>query len=98
MLTKTIEEIVAESNAQIVGQVMGRDVTRGELSEAFKLVADKSNWKNRIDALVVLTEDQMHLVHDAVIFFTGSVPHFQPLQIRNNYRVTAAGYYSAIGA
>lgn len=93
---KTISQIEAESNAQIVANVNGRAVTRGELSEAFKKVQPKGHWKNAIDATLPLAEGEFAMITEAVIFFTGSVPEFQ--KVGAQYRVTAAGYFATIGA
>lgn len=89
---------------QIVANINGRDVTRGELSTAFDLVADRSNWKNPISALVNLTDSERDMVAGAVVFFTGSVASFEAISHGTmqhgltRYRVRAAGYYRAIGA
>lgn len=96
----TIEQIEAESMAQVVARIGERDVTRRELSEAFKKVAPTGHWKNPINKLIAVTKDERELVREAVVFFTGSVPEFEH---RGNvcdhevYRVTAAGYFTAIG-
>lgn len=95
---QTLEQMRAESDAQVVAQVFGLDVTRGQLSLAFDQVADKANWKNPIDRVVRIASDrQMAFIREAVIFFTGSVPTFTA-KGANKYRVTAAGYYNTIGA
>ena len=91
-----------EFTKTVVATVMGKPVTQGQLSEAFDRVADKANWKNKIDAVVDLNDQEMAMISEAVVFFTGSVAKFAP---RNGaalpkcrYRVTAAGYYATIGA
>lgn len=81
----------------VVAQVEGRDVTQGELSHAFDFVADRSNWKNPIDVVVVLSDRQVALVREAVVFFTGSVPTITKRE-DGAVRVVAAGYYAAVGA
>jgi hypothetical protein len=93
----------AESEAQVVANVMGRIVTRGELSKAFDAVANKANWKLPINASVDLDEFTKAMVAEAVVFFTGSKAKFKRLTGTTTggigrYRVTAAGYYAAIGA
>jgi hypothetical protein len=100
---QTIQEIEADSNAQVVAKVLGTDVTRGELLAAFNRVANKLNWKLIIDALVELDEHrEMAMIREAVIFFTGSVPTFAAIagaaKPKCRYRVTAAGYYQTVGA
>lgn len=98
---KTIQQIEAESMAQVVGQVNGRPVTRGALNEAFKRVQPAGNWKLAIDATVSLTTDERDMVAEAITFFTGSVARFEArseVGILTTYHVTAAGYYATIGA
>jgi hypothetical protein len=95
-------------NAEIVTTVFGRPVTRGELLAAFNRVADRTNWKNSINAVITIsTLDEKNLIREAVIFFTGSVPAFIPVRVKllegereglPLYRVQAVGYYAAIGA
>ncbi len=67
----------------------------------FNLVAPKANWKDRINALV--SPDELTRLGatktdlgKAVTFYTGSVPTIK--WERGQLRVTAAGYYAAIGA
>jgi hypothetical protein len=88
---------------QVVGKVLGRDVTRGQLSVAFDAVADKANWKNPIDATVDLDDYTKAMVAEAIVFFTGSVAKFTrkggtTTDGIGRYRVRAAGYYRTIGA
>lgn len=63
--------------------------------KAFKLVADKTNWKNPIDTIVPKNSDT-DLISEAVTFFTGSVPDF--VTTKKGIRVTADGYYLSIGS
>ena len=93
----------AESQAQVVGQVNGRAVTRGELEVAFNAVANKANWKYPVNATVDLDAYTKAMVFEAVVFFTGSKPTFKRLTGSTTggmakYRVKAAGYYATIGA
>jgi hypothetical protein len=102
-MTMTHEQIVAESYAQVVAQVNGRAVTRGELKIAFDAVANKANWKMPVDATVNLDAHTKALVAEAVPFFTGSHARFQLLSGTTTggigrYRVRAAGYYKTVGA
>lgn len=101
--TKTIQQIEADSQAQVVAKVNGRDVTRGDLSIAFDAVADKSNWKMPIDKVVDLDAYTQAMVAEAVTFFTGSVATFQRIGGTTTggigkFRVKAAGYYNTVGA
>jgi hypothetical protein len=107
-MLKTLTQIEAESQAQVVAQVCGKPVTRGELSAAFDLVANRDNWKMPIDCTIQLTADQVALIREAVIFFAGCEATFrapaQTVQWDNGdnmvalYHVTAPGYYAAVGA
>lgn len=87
----------------IVAKVNGRDVTRGALVTAFDRVANKEHWKFPIDATVDVANDfELGVIREAVIFFTGSVPTFEPRLGGElpgcRYRVRAAGYFRTIGA
>jgi hypothetical protein len=99
MTAKLLEEL----NAHVVATVMGKPVTRGELSTAFNRIAPKGNWKNPINAVVDIANDfDKALMSEAIIFFTGSVPKFLPRGGGKlpgcRYRVTAKGYYLTVGA
>lgn len=98
----TIQQEDLKSRAQIVGEVMGRAVTRGELSKAFDRVTNTSNWKMPIDAVVDLNDREMATIREAVVFFTGSMPTFEARAgatlPRCRYRVRADGYYKTCGA
>lgn len=91
-----------EALAQVVAKINGRDVTRGELRQAFERVSHPNNWKLGINRVVDLNNWEMELISEAVIFFTGSAPEFFPMVgatfPKNRYRVVAAGYYAAVGA
>ena len=80
-----------------VANVMGRVVTRGELKAAFDQVANDANWKLPVNAIVVADEFELAMIKEAVVFFTGSVAKFKPLA-GGRFRVTASGYYRAVGA
>ena len=100
--TMTIEAQIAELNNRIdqavVADVMGKPVTRAELSAALDRVADQTDWKAPINVVVVINSDfEMVLIREAVWFFTGSRATFTA-KGRNQYQVKAAGYYTAIGA
>ena len=92
----------AKLNAKVVAHRAGHAYTLGELHRYFNMVCDLNNWKLPIDKVALLqTERDVYGMHEAVVWFTGSVPHlavnrFTPEGIE--YRVTAAGYYAAIGA
>jgi hypothetical protein len=103
MTAQTHEQIQEELNRQVVANLNGRDVTRGELKTAFERVQPKTHWKDPINATVDLDAWTMALVSEAVVFFTGSVPHFKRLGGTTTggigrYHVTAAGYFNAVGA
>lgn len=87
---------------QIVGEVNGEPVSRGELKEAFDLVADPENWKNPIDIRIENPgADMIEKIKEAVVFFTGSTCHVRRVvesSGRDTFHITAKGYYLAIGA
>lgn len=60
-----------------------------KLIDAFDLVKNRKDWKARIAAVV--PAEKVKIVREAIVFFTGSVPHFQELSSEYSY-VTAAGY------
>lgn len=79
------------------------DEKQARLKELFKLVENRKNWKNPINRFVPDGTD-MEGLREAIIHFTGSHPTFTRVIRRKGkkdtwgYQVTAAGYYSAIGA
>jgi hypothetical protein len=67
--------------------------TRDQLWEAFGRVKNKTDWKDVIDCIVEIADDEdRDLIHKAVTFFTATVPAFKHLGGRK-YRVTADGYH-----
>ena len=74
---------------EFVAWLNGRPVTRGELRAAFDLVADPTDWKNPINAVVDPDEQTKVMIYEAVRFFTGCTPKFTRL---NRYRVTTSGF------
>jgi hypothetical protein len=77
----------------------GTKWTRTELKAAFERV-QAENWKDPIDANIPATD--MCITNAAIRFYTGSVPNFTIISIKpspfKNLRVTATGYYAAVGA
>ena len=69
--------------------------TRKQLVDAFDTIADPSNWKMPITALVKLDELDVH--NEACVFFTGA-----PLTVEHVRHglaaVSSPGYYETIGA
>jgi cytolysin (calcineurin-like family phosphatase) len=102
-MQKTIQQLDADLQDQIVGQVLGISVTRRAASQAFDKVADPQNWKNPIDATIAFADDyELELVKFAVVFFAGCqakvtiLPAFAGGKTRA--RIRAVGYYVAVGA
>jgi hypothetical protein len=58
--------------------------TQAELEEGFNLVQPKTHWKDRIHTSI--KEDEIPLVTEAIIHFTGSVPTFQHKRILSKNR------------
>ena len=75
----------------------GREMTQERLSEVFDLVKPLPNWKMPIDAAVAKDKATEEEISAAVIWFTGSLPTIYA-QDAQFLRVTASGYYNAIGA
>lgn len=68
-----------------------------ERKRVFEMVQDKQHWKNPIRCtLDSLSEADEKLLHDAVVFYTGSVPTIVR-QRNGKVKVLAAGYYNTIG-
>lgn len=83
---------------QIVASRDGHQFTRAELSKAFDVVKPADHWKNAIDARVaILTKRERIAIEEAVIFFAGCHADFTPLG-GDLFRVTAIGYFAAVGA
>lgn len=101
-MLQTLDQIIRDSNAQVVDVIDGRPVTRGELSAQFDRVKNAEHWKNHIDAQVDVANDaEIDLIERAVVFFTGSVPHVVEVRAAGGMRtirVRAAGYFRTIGA
>ncbi len=73
----------------------GTPYTRLELSSAFDLVKSE-NWKDPIQACTSIARED--ITREAVIFYTGSIPTFTSMKNPKLLRVTAEGYYKAVGA
>jgi hypothetical protein len=94
---------VRTQRAWVVATIDGREITWGELKDAFDRVADRTNWKLPIDATIRTTPSandsarEVRLMREAIVFFTGSAPEFEVMR-PYVMRVTAAGYYAAVGS
>jgi hypothetical protein len=76
----------------------GQKVTRRVATNLFNMVAPKDNWKNPIDATVLIyDESTLSNLVTAIQFFTGSVATVSKLG-SCKYHILAAGYYATIGA
>lgn len=76
--------------------VTSQGYTHGQLTKVFDDVTQlMDNWKMPIDS--TCKKDDVDMVREAIIFFTGSVPYFSDLD-GDRVNVTALGYYNAIGA
>jgi dTDP-4-dehydrorhamnose reductase len=95
---QVLSQEAAESMAQVVAEVLGSPVTRGELNEAFKKVEPKPHWKAPINAIVhVANERELFMIHEAIVFFCGckaAATFVEPAK----YRFEAPGYWAAVGA
>jgi len=75
---------------------MGYKFNYAQLEAAFSAVANKENWKYAIDAEIEASEKEV--TREAVIHFAGCVPAFAEIAGTTKVRVTAVGYYAAVGA
>ena len=93
-----LDRMRAERRAEIVTQIDGRDVTHGELDDAFNRVKNPEHWKYPIDATIEIADlHEQRMIAEAVVYFCGCVAEIVRVG-RNRYRVTAIGYFAAIGA
>ncbi|MFI5223015.1 MAG: hypothetical protein ACHQX3_02025 [Nitrospirales bacterium] len=93
-----MNSIDAELNEQVVATVMGKQVTRGQLSAAFEKVRNREHWKNPINAkLKNQNEEDLAMIQEAVTFFTGSVAEIST-NSAGMTRVQADGYFLTCGA
>lgn len=74
----------------------GTPYTREQLLAAFNKVCDEVNWKMPIDA--TCESDDLDIITEAIIFFAGCRPTFEPIHGTELVRVRAVGYYEAVGA
>ncbi len=72
--------------------------TEFELSFWFDLVKDPTNWKNPVDCTLpgIVAACDRKAIAAAVVFYAGCSPEFTGT--KNGLRVTAPGYYRAVGA
>lgn len=94
-----------EALNQIVDSIDGRSITREEFLREFNRVAPKQNWKDRIDAtVIVMNGAELEILLRAIEFFTGSRATTEILRAGTlggtsaTYRIRAAGYYATCGA
>lgn len=74
----------------------GTSYSREQLLAAFNSVCNKDNWKMPIDAIV--EDPDYDMIKEAVAFFAGCKPSFEPIHGTDRVRVQAVGYYQAVGA
>lgn len=86
------------------------DAKVAELQAAFNRVAPQPNWKTAIDVTIDASVNEVGVITEAIAFYTGSVAHASIVgapvvrclsvsgETRVSARITAAGYYAAIGA
>ena len=97
-MEQSLSQASRDLDALVIDRIDGRDVTRGEFSSAFDRVANPTHWKLGIDAVVDVADARdLEVVLRSVEFFTGSRATAGIVR-PGRYRVTAAGYYAAIGA
>ena len=72
------------------------EYTVEQLQQAFTSVQNSEHWKNPISATI--NKDDQDLVHEAIIYFAGCNPQFEPIMGTELLTVKAVGYYIAVGA
>lgn len=102
-MKQEIEKVIAEAEAQVVAEVAGKPVSRGQLKEVFAKVCDPKNWKLPINAIVALAPAEVQMLAVAIPFFAGCAAEIFPwpqacVAGKKFYRVMAVGYYEAVGA
>ena len=85
----------ASEERMFANQKVDGEYTQADLKFAFTKVQNKEHWKNPIDAIIKMEEQD--ITERAIIFYTGSIPSFAP-KAGGMLRVIADGYYVAIGA
>ena len=106
--TKTIQQLDAEADAQIVAIVGKNKYTRKQLRKAFDRVANRSNWKLAIDwSVSIRTHRERLAILEAVKFFAGCEASAEIVELIPDHarggsiaitRFRAVGYYAAVGA
>ena len=72
------------------------EYTIEQLQQAFTSVQNSEHWKNPISATINKVDQD--LVHEAIVYFAGCNPRFEPIMGTELLTVKAAGYYVAVGA
>lgn len=72
------------------------EYTIEQLQQAFTSVQNSEHWKNPISATI--NKDDQDLVHEAIVYFAGCNPQFEPIMGTELLTVKAVGYYVAVGA
>jgi len=67
-----------------------------QLQQAFASVQNSEHWKNPISATINKVDQD--LVHEAIVYFAGCNPRFEPIMGTELLTVKAVGYYVAVGA
>lgn len=72
------------------------EYTVEQLQQAFTSVQNSEHWKNPISATINKVDQA--LVHEAIVYFAGCNPQFEPIMGTELLTVKAVGYYVAVGA
>jgi CTP:molybdopterin cytidylyltransferase MocA len=72
------------------------EYTVEQLQQAFTSVQNSEHWKNPISATI--NKGDQALVHEAIVYFAGCNPQFEPIMGTELLTVKAVGYYVAVGA
>lgn len=67
------------------------------LEKYFHMVVNKNGWKKPINALIHVTVDEIPMIKRSIAAFTGSREIEIIEENPGEYRVSAEGYYNALG-
>jgi hypothetical protein len=84
----------------VVARAGGYEFTDDDLHRYFDMVRNRSHWKNPIRRCATLpSERDVYGMHEAVVYIAGCVPEVECINPETHkYRVTAIGYFMAVGS
>ena len=89
----SILDVINAQNQRVVSEL---GYTHQDLADAFSEIQNSENWKLPVDAWI--HPDSFEIYNEACVYFTGSALKRVQWAGEHAVRVSAAGYYAAIGA